>query len=132
MMLAKDWTAYGLSVPPFHGALLVSGIYDVRPLVGTYINQALQLDALEANRMSPARLPMQACVPVAVLWGERETDEFKRQSVDFAMQVEGHDLLLAAQEVSGRNHFDIVFDLEDPASVLGTCLAQLFQKDSGR
>ncbi|HSS85276.1 MAG TPA: alpha/beta hydrolase, partial [Reyranella sp.] len=43
---------------PVKGAVLVSGIYDLEPLIGTSIDAALSLDPATAARNSPLRQPL--------------------------------------------------------------------------
>ena len=66
------------------GAVLVSGIYDLEPLIGTSIDAALGLDPATAARNSPLRQALKGFPPSLVCWGENETDQFKRQSRAFA------------------------------------------------
>ena len=66
------------------GAVLVSGIYDLEPLIGTSIDAALGLDPATAARNSPLRRPLEGFPRSLVCWGENETDQFKRQSRAFA------------------------------------------------
>ena len=98
----------------FAKAILVSGIYDLEPIVKTSVNDATQLDADSAKRLSPINLTSQASnTPLTVIWGENETDEFKRQSRNFATswaQEQAHSPAIT-QEISKRNHFDILYDL---------------------
>ncbi|PRY04421.1 alpha/beta hydrolase [Paraburkholderia sp. BL25I1N1] len=54
MLIANDWQKWGLSTAPFHAAVLLSGVYDLRPLVTTYINKPLGLDAQSAAVVSPS------------------------------------------------------------------------------
>jgi arylformamidase len=119
MMMTVDWSEHGFAGAPFSAAVLLSGVYDLRPLVPTYINDALRLDAAQALAMSPMFLPLPATVPCALCWGEREPDEFRLQSQRFAawLRQEGGSATLC--EVATRDHFDIVFDLADPYTVLG-------------
>ncbi|XP_074463373.1 kynurenine formamidase isoform X4 [Larus michahellis] len=42
MVLATDWTEYGV-VPDIKGAVLVSGVYDLEPILHTYVNDALNM-----------------------------------------------------------------------------------------
>ncbi|XP_059587909.1 kynurenine formamidase isoform X2 [Alligator mississippiensis] len=42
MVLATDWQEYGVA-PDIKGAFLVSGIYDLEPIVSTYVNDALRM-----------------------------------------------------------------------------------------
>ncbi|ATA55588.1 esterase [Variovorax boronicumulans] len=112
---------------PLQGAVLLSGVYDLQPLVGTYINDKLGLDAPAALRLSPLFLPVTAHVPAVVCWGENETEAFKRQSRDYAARIAANGRMASVYEVVGRNHFDIVFDLCDPATRLGRDTFQLLR-----
>ena len=98
----------------FAKAILVSGIFDLEPIVKTSVNEAIQLSEESARRLSPIHLISRASnTPLTIIWGENETDEFKRQSRDFASswaQERTHSQV-ATGEISGRNHFDILYDL---------------------
>lgn len=91
--------------------VLLSGIYDLRPLVGTYINDALRMDQAEVMAVSPALRDLAGFPPTLIAWGEHETDEFKRQSRQFAQLLGEADGDVRQLEVAGRNHFDIVHNL---------------------
>ena len=109
------------------GAVLVSGIYDLEPLIGTSINEALGLDPATAARNSPLRRPLKGFPPSLVCWGENETDQFKRQSRAFAQALRRAGTECAAFECPGRNHFDVILDLADPATLLGRRTLDLIQ-----
>ena len=102
------------STPRFARAILVSGIYDLAPILETSINVETQLTTEVAKRLSPINLVSQASnTPITVVWGENETYEFKRQSRDFAAswaQEKTH-AQIVIREISKRNHFDILYDL---------------------
>jgi len=93
------------------GVALLSGIYDLRPLVGTYINDALGLDEAAACAQSPAMRPLEGFPPAVVTWGAQDTDEFKRQSRQFAQLLRDAGVEVESFEVPARNHFDVVHDL---------------------
>ena len=42
-MLYTDWNQYGIETPPFSGAILLSGIYDLLPIERSVVNQPLSL-----------------------------------------------------------------------------------------
>ena len=71
---------------PLRGMVCVSGIYDVAPLIGTSINDALGLDAATAASLDLLTAGHQFC-PAVVAWGEIQTSEFKRQSRAFAARL---------------------------------------------
>lgn len=107
------------------GSILISGIYDLRPLIHTYINAPLKLDPIRAQIVSPALLPVRQVAPTLVCWGEHETAEFKRQSAEHAERLAKYGVPVERLEVAGRNHFDILFDLANPASQLGKAVDNL-------
>jgi arylformamidase len=112
---------------PVKGAVLVSGIYDLEPLIGTSINAALSLDPATAARNSPLRQPLKGFPPSLVCWGENETDQFKRQSRTFAQALQEAGTDCVEFETAARNHFDVILDLADPATQLGRRVLALIQ-----
>lgn len=115
---------------PIRGIVPVSGIYDVAPLIGTSVNDALRLDAATAaalDLLAPGcRFP-----PAVVAWGAVETGEFKRQSRAFAARLAVDGTPGTAIEIPGRNHFDVILDLGDPASPLFAATRRLFAPSKG-
>ncbi len=109
------WVAMRESV---HHAVLLSGVYDLQPLVGTYINDALGMDLETARTSSPvfALPPVERSTAFTIVWGQNETGAFKQQSRVFAAALEAHGSAVELGEVAGRNHFDIVHDLAEIAS----------------
>lgn len=134
MLLAGGWQREaGLPVDTVKGALLLSGLYDLTPLVHTHINQWMRMSHDDAVRNSPDRIaPAHGC-PILVSYGDNETDEFKRQSDDYlqAWQARGHPGRRV--RVPGLNHFDIVLELGRPGSPLaGAVLKQMGLSSSSR
>lgn len=119
MALLTPWETYGLPGDLIKGATLMSGIYDLRPICHTYINEPLRMDEEEAVRLSPLFMTRSGKPPVIICWGEFETDEFKRQSrvLSEAWLKEGNEAVTF--EVSGHNHFDIVHTLARAETQLG-------------
>jgi arylformamidase len=126
MLLVAGWqAAYGLADDVIAGAVLLSGIYDLEPLMGTYIDAALHLTGDDVAALSPLRLKASPPVRTIVAWGDNETAEFKRQSRVFAAAQVRSGFPVAAFELAGTNHFDIVFGLAHRGSVLGEATIEL-------
>jgi arylformamidase len=127
MAALTDWPARGCPAEPIGGLVLLSGVYDLRPLVQTYINDAVGMTAQDAVRNSPLlQLPEHGVsTPAVVAWGEHETAAFKQQSARFADAWAAAGGPVTRLEATGRNHFDIVPDLADPATPLGAAVARL-------
>ena len=121
--------ADGSSVP-LRGLVCVSGIYDVSPLIGTSINDALGLDAATAAAMDLLS-GTRHFRPAVVAWGEIETSEFKRQGRAFAERLAADGTLSTCLEIPGRNHFDVVLELARAASPLFSVADALFDHRRG-
>jgi arylformamidase len=128
MLLVAGWqAAYGLADDVVAGAVLLSGIYDLEPLLGTYIDAALHLTGEDVSALSPLRLSPGRPVRTIVAWGENETAEFKRQSRAFAAALVDSGFPVSAFEVARTNHFDIVFGLANRGSVLGEATIEMIR-----
>jgi arylformamidase len=108
-------------------AVLVSGIYELEPLVGSSINSALALNPVSARQVSPSLLALSGFPRSVVCWGAVETEEFKRQSRDFATALATAGTPRETFEVPLRNHFDVILDLSDPSTRLGATTFSLFE-----
>ncbi|ASC64181.1 alpha/beta hydrolase [Achromobacter denitrificans] len=118
-LLANGWHA-GYEVPPdlIRGAAPLSGLFDLRPLVHTHINEWMRMSEADAIRNSPAlQLPQAGC-PLVVSYGETETAEFKRQSDDYLAAWIERGFPGRYVPMPGTNHYDIVLSLNDPDSPL--------------
>jgi len=109
------------------GSVLLSGIYDLRPLLNTYVNDPLGLSEEDACDLSPVLHDLDELPNAIVCWGENETDEFKRQSRDYAQALINAGGECEFFEIPGCNHFDIVHQLENTSIESGT-LTMKFDK----
>lgn len=119
MVCLTEWEAHDLPPNVIKGATLLSGIYDLRPLCHTYVNEPLQMDQPEAESLSPHFMNLFGMPPAIICWGENETAEFKRQSQEFALALQQAGSEVESFELSGYNHFDIVHALADVNTRLG-------------
>ncbi len=102
------------------GLALLSGIYDLRPLVVTPTNDVLGLDEQRAARLSPLLLEpsiLRARVLCAV--GRHESNEFLRQNREFADHLRRAGTTVSDVVVDGRDHFDLPYDLLARGTVVG-------------
>jgi arylformamidase len=126
MLLVQGWqAAYGIADDVIAGAVLLSGVYDLEPLMGTYIDVALHLTGEDVAVLSPLRLKPGRPVRTIVAWGDNETTEFKRQSRAFAAALVRSGFPVSAFELPETNHFDIVFGLAHRGSVLGDATLEM-------
>ena len=128
MLLATDWATRGLPATAIAGAVAISGVFDLEPLVQASMNVDLKLDAKRAHALSPIHLPPRVPVPLLLAVGERETSEFMRQSWLLwehwpECHPRGrHGPLFIAE----RHHFSVLSDLGDAKSTLVNESLQMF------
>ena len=100
-------------VPSVKAALLVSGMYDLLPVRLSARNVYVRLDERLEHEYSPIRHTDRIRCPVTVVWAEKESAEFARQSREFAEKLK------APAHVGNRmNHFEIIETLANPRSPL--------------
>lgn len=118
MMMATDWRqrAHAISSEPFNSAVAVSGIYDLEPVRLCFLNSILRLTAADAARNSPMRLVPKVRVQLTLAVGDREGDEYLRQTQDFADAWRAHGVACEVVVRAATNHFDIREQWCDPNS----------------
>ena len=69
------------------GFFLVAGVYDLTPLLKTDVNDNVKMNLVEATKSSPMFIN-ETCfsqnVSILVVYGENESNEFKKQSKDYS------------------------------------------------
>ena len=130
MMMAAIWPVFDARLPKdlWKGALAVSGLYDLRPLLQVdWLNTDLKLDEASAQRLSPALLPAATRAPVMTSVGGDESSEFKRQN---ALLGERWRSAFAGDiAMPGRHHFSIVDGLAEQSSALFAGARKLMKLD---
>lgn len=111
-MLATDWSYYGVSQSPFVGAVPVSGVFDLRPLVRASMNEQIRLSDEQAALWSLLNEePLVRC-PIVPMVGALESDEFIRQSFEIADAWPA--ISRPAISVANRHHFDVIEAIAEP------------------
>jgi len=120
--ITGDWKAeFDLPFETVKGAVCCSGVYDLEPVRRSARNRYVLLDERQVEALSPIRHVGHLACPVVIAYGERESDEFKRQARDFAAAIERHRVPVAVELVEGPglNHFEIINTLGSPTGLLG-------------
>ena len=111
MMLVTDWRALGLPADLVKGGCAISGVFDLDPMLATSINADVRLDRAGAARNSPIRHMPDRASPMIAAVGANETDEFVRQSREFAAAWQARGLPGEYLALPGLHHFDIILEL---------------------
>ena len=97
--------------PNVIGVLLISGIYDLRPIIQIFVNDILSMDEEMAKRNSPALDPKRYCSFSLIAYGEQELTAFQQQSRDYHKILTNEGVHAALLPISNRNHFDVLDEL---------------------
>lgn len=109
--------------PHIDAACLVSGIYDVEPVMRISVGAAIGLDAASAKRNSPMQLVRSLGIPLLIGVGEAESPEWRRQSEDFAKRCIDADNDVRFLLLPDAHHFSTGMSV--PGSMLNDALAFL-------
>jgi arylformamidase len=118
-VLTRDWRKDGLPIDIVKGAVLGSGMYDLKPVRlskrSKYVNFTDEMEqALSAQRHLD-----KLHAPVVVAYGTYETPEFQRQSRDFVAAVKAAGTPAELLVGEGYNHFEMLETLANPHGLLG-------------
>ena len=101
----------------------ISGLFDLRPLLKTSMNETLRLDEQEALAESPALARPLPGLALTAWVGADERPEFVRQSELIANIWTGLGAATKCVRAPQRHHYDVVADLSDPESALSAAFA---------
>ncbi|XP_076880269.1 kynurenine formamidase [Brachyhypopomus gauderio] len=132
MVLSTDWSEYSVS-PQIKGAFLVSGIYDLLPILSTYVNDPLKMTEEVAVRNSPSQLLHQlkasssAC-DIVIAVAQNDSPEFRKQSEFYFRSLEAAGLNVTFEDVPNTDHFNIIEQFVDENYHLTQLLLKMMGK----
>ncbi|XP_025783340.1 kynurenine formamidase [Puma concolor] len=135
MMLLADWTKHAVA-PNLRGFFLVSGIYDLEPIVFTSQNGPLLMTLEDARRNGPQQLleaaltqPVDPACHVLVIVGQHDSPEFSRQSREFYQTLRRGGWNASFEELHDVDHFEIIWKLtQDDYVLTQMILRTIFQE----
>src|SRR4051812_22863040 len=126
VVLTTDWKRLGLPSDLLKGAVLLSGMYDLKPVRLSARSRYVHLEDATEDALSPQRHLDRLRARLVVAYASLDSPEFQRQSREFAAAVKAAgkpvDLLVA----HGYNHYEAPETLANPYGLLGrAALAQM-------
>ena len=126
-MVTTDWRKEGLPANTIKGALLLSGMYNLKPV--RLSKRALYVkftDEME-QALSAQRHLDKLATPLVLAYGTYETPEFQRQTREFfnAVQAAGKPVRLLVGK--GYNHFELLETLANPYGLAGRAVLEQMQ-----
>ncbi len=134
MLLATDWPAFGDGLPAglVKGGASISGIYDMEPIRLCYLNDKVGMDEDVARRNAPLHQTYPVSLPLMVVSGDIESDEYARQAeaMEYVWRALGYPY--EHVKLPGHNHFTMAHQLKDPNSVLTHALLRQMKLEGGQ
>lgn len=124
MAAAGGWQeAAGLPADAVRGFLAISGLFDLRPLVDSFVNDWLDLTPDRAAALSPELAPVSRARAVVAV-AAHEASGFHDQAATFHERWHTHSESTHLV-IPDRHHFDVFLDLADASSILAQALVEL-------
>lgn len=108
MGLAEDWTRHGLPADLICGATMVSGIYDVEPVLHISVNDLIRLTPDRVDALSPQFHPPQRPVPLVLAAGAEEAPGWVAQTHEYARCCESAGCKVEVIVVPHEGHFSTI------------------------
>ncbi|MGH7321717.1 MAG: alpha/beta hydrolase [Candidatus Rokuibacteriota bacterium] len=122
MLMATDWTAFGVPPDVIKAGCGISGLYDLEPIRLCYLNETLGLSPEQARRNSPVHLSPPRAAPFLLPLGGLEGPEYHRQTEELTAVWRSHGVPCEVMDIPGIHHFSIVTQLEEPTSELSRAI----------
>jgi arylformamidase len=118
-IVTTDWAREGLPLDILKGALLGSGMYDLKAVRMSKRNQYVKFtDAME-QELSAQRHLDRLHTPLILTHGTLETPEFQRQSRDFYAAVKAAGKPVELRVGKGYNHYETQETIANPYGFMG-------------
>ena len=120
VLATTDWKHdFGLPADVIKGYVLMSGIYELKPVSLSARSSYVTFDERTLAELSSIRHLERIAAPVAVVYGTLETPEFQRQSREFAEALRKAGKPVQLIVADGYNHFEVMETLANPFQFAG-------------
>jgi len=113
-VIVSGWSSGGhlatmvLDEPLLRGGVSISGIYELEPLLKSYVNDKLHMDHVMAQRNSPILQLPKSSKQLNLFAGSAELPEMRRQTADYASARRAAGLPMEYAEIPDANHYTVL------------------------
>ena len=126
--LITDWQKeFGLPPTIIKGGLLISGMYDLKPVRLSKRSKYVNFTDEVEQALSSQRHLDKLTAPLIVAYGDQETPEFQRQGREFAAAVKAAGKPVELIVGEGFNHFEMQETLANPYGIGGRAALKLMK-----
>jgi arylformamidase len=131
-VVITDWQKdFGLPPDILKGALLVSGMYDLKPVRLSKRSKYVNFDDAAETALSTQRQIDKIVTPLIIAHGTLESPEFQRQSRDFAAAVKAAGKPVEFFVGEGFNHFEMQETMGNPFGLGGRAALRMMKLKIG-
>ncbi|MGE7472584.1 alpha/beta hydrolase [Bosea sp. NPDC003192] len=127
VLLTTDWHALGAQADIIKGGVVMSGMYELYPVLLSARSSYVKLSPAEIAALSPMRHLNRIDSNVIVVIGEKESPEFRRHSAEFATALAGMGRLAQRVELAGKNHFEVPEALNDAKTDISKAILKMMK-----
>jgi arylformamidase len=114
--------------PRMKSAVLLGGLYDLKPLQSSFLEPLIGITDAEAAELSPLRRQTDPETVVSIAVGSEETVPFHQQAHDYARHLGGQGHSVETVTLAGKNHMTSMLDLGDPESETGRLITRAIEQ----
>jgi arylformamidase len=129
-VLTTDWSSEALPPDLVKGAILASGIYDLKAVRLSNRSSYVKFTDEMEHALSPQRHVDRIRTPVILAYGTLDTPEFQRHSRDFAAALTAAARPVRLLPGQGYNHFDALETLASPYGFMGRAALEMLNLTS--
>lgn len=132
-MVVTGWSSGGhlatmvLDEPSVRSGVAISGLYELEPLLNSYVNDKLKMDKAVAQRNSPRLHLPRHSKELLLFSGDAELSEIRRQSSDYFVARKAAGLPVEFIEIPGANHYTILNSMADVNGRIHTAMVALLR-----
>jgi arylformamidase len=130
-VVITDWEKFGLSANPLKGALLGSGMYDLKPVRLSKRSDYVKFTDDMEQELSAIRHLDKLHTPLILTHGTLETPEFQRQTQAFYAAVKAAGKPVELRVAKGYNHYETQETLGNPYGFMGRAALEMMKLAAG-
>jgi len=122
--LAHTGAVFELKQHSIKKAFLISGVFDVEPVLQISVNEQARLKLEDVQELSPIRHPFSSDVAYEVIVGGAEPTDWIGESQRMADHLKAQGCQVELHVLPGLNHYTVLHELDRPEGYISKLLAR--------
>jgi arylformamidase len=122
--LAQTGAGFQLKQHGIKKAYLISGVFDVEPVLQISVNEEVHLQPADVQLLSPVRHPFAPDIHYEVVVGGAEPRDWIGESAKMAAHLRSMGCEVGLHELAGLNHYTVLHEMDSPAGYISKLIAR--------